>query len=178
MGDPRGDLSCVTQVVWNTTWVTRGVTCGAVVNPCSGGDHITQQDAQTCNLWWCKMLATSCVLPSCCLWCPPSNLFASNKVSSSTRCARYVRHSQDFPPRAQYMYEKHFHNAKSWPLCCISPAPAPSALVAVIWSHLFCLLHLKDASAHRHEVTFYPFSSFILLSAQIFNVAAFNSLYL
>jgi len=29
-----------------------------------------------------------------------------------------------------------------------------SALVAVSWSHRFCLLHLKDASAHRHEVTF------------------------
>ena len=58
--------------LWNTTWVTRGVTCGAVVNPCSGGDHITQQHAQTCNFWWCKMLAILCVLPSCYLWCPPS----------------------------------------------------------------------------------------------------------
>jgi len=54
--------------------------------------------------------------------------------SLPTRCpprrdmCRYVRHSQDFPPRAQCMYEKHFHNAKSWPLCCISPAPAPSAI--------------------------------------------------
>jgi len=39
-----------------------------------------------------------------------------------------VRHSQDFPPRTQYMYKKHFHDAKSWPLCCISPAPASSAI--------------------------------------------------
>jgi len=26
------------------------------------------------------------------------------------------------------MYEKHFNDAESWPLCCISPAPAPSAI--------------------------------------------------
>jgi len=32
------------------------------------------------------------------------------------------------PPRAQYMYEKRFHDAKSWPFCCISPAPAPSTI--------------------------------------------------
>ena len=29
------------------------------------------------------------------------------------------------------MYEKHFHDAKYWPLCCISPAPAPSAIALV-----------------------------------------------
>jgi len=68
------------------------------------------------------------ILPSCCLWCPPSNMFTSNKVSSSTRCARCVRDSQDFLPRATYMYGKHFHDAKSWPLCCISPTPAPSTI--------------------------------------------------
>ena len=61
-------------------------------------------------------------------WCPPSNLFTSNKMSSSTRRTGCVRHSQDFPPRTQYMYKKHFHDAKSWPLCCISPAPASSAI--------------------------------------------------
>ena len=44
------------------------------------------------------------------------------------RCARYVRYSQDFPPRAQYIYEKHFYYAKSRLLCCISPAPAPSTI--------------------------------------------------
>ena len=49
-------------------------------------------------------------------------------MSSSTLCARCVQHSQDFPPRAQYMCEKHFNNAKSWPLCCISPTPVPSAI--------------------------------------------------
>jgi len=54
-------------------------------------------------------------------------LFAS-KVSSSTRCARCVRHSQDFPPRAQYMHIKHFHDAKSWTLFCINPAPATSSI--------------------------------------------------
>jgi len=43
-------------------------------------------------------------------------------------CAQSVRHSQDFSPRAQCMYKKHFHDAKSWPLCYISPAPAPSAI--------------------------------------------------
>jgi len=112
----------------NSTCVTRGVTCGAVVNPCSGGDHITPQDEYTCNLWWCKLLAISCVLASCYLWCPPSNLFDSNKVTISMWWTRYVRHSQDFPPRAQYMCEKHFHDAKSWPLCCISPAPVSSAI--------------------------------------------------
>ena len=32
------------------------------------------------------------------------------------------------PTRCQYMYKKHFHDAKSWPLCSISPAPAPSAI--------------------------------------------------
>jgi len=90
--------------------------------------HITPQDAQAYALGRCKLLAISYILPSCYLWCPPSNLFTSNKMSSSTRCAWYVRHSQDFPPRVQYMYEKHFHDAKSWPLCCISPAPAPSAI--------------------------------------------------
>ena len=109
-----------------------------------------------------------CVLPSCYLWCPPSNLFDSNKVSSSTRCARYVRHSQDFPPRAQYMYEKHFHNAKSWPLCCISPAPALIALLhrewlkrthEVLnfrnsrnlkwWSHIFKFLYITQLSYKR-----------------------------
>jgi len=26
------------------------------------------------------------------------------------------------------MYEKHFHDSKSWLLCCISPAPAPSTI--------------------------------------------------
>jgi len=26
------------------------------------------------------------------------------------------------------MYDKHFHDAKSWPLCCISPSSAPSAI--------------------------------------------------
>ena len=73
--------------LWNSTCVTRGVTCGAVVNPCSGVHHDTQQDTQPCNLWWCKLLAISCVLSWCYPWCPPSNLFDSNKVSSSTRCA-------------------------------------------------------------------------------------------
>jgi len=110
-----------------------------------------------------------CVLPSCYLWCPPSNLFDSNKVSSSTRCARYVRHSQDFPPRAQYMYEKHFHNAKSWPLCGISPGPAPSTItfhrkclkrtheVLNFWisrnlksrSHIFKFLYITQLSYKR-----------------------------
>ena len=46
-------------------------------------------------------------------------------MTSSTRCAWYVQHIQDFPPRAQFIYEKHFRDAKSWLLCCISPAPAP-----------------------------------------------------
>ena len=59
---------------------------------------------------------------------PPSNLFASKQVSFWTRCARYAWHRQDFPLRAQYVYEQHFHGAKSWPLCCISPSPAPSAI--------------------------------------------------
>jgi len=88
----------------------------------------TWQDAQAYALGQCKLLATSCVLPSFYLWCPPSNLFDSNKVSSWTRCARYVRHSQDFAPRVQHTYVKHCHDAKSWPPCCISPAPAPSAI--------------------------------------------------
>jgi len=82
----------------------------------------------------------SYVLPSCDLWCPPSNLFTSNKMSSSTRCAWYVGHSQDFPPRAQYMYEKRFHDAKSWQLWCISPTPAPSAIALLSW---VSLLHRK-----------------------------------
>jgi len=64
------------------------------------------------------------------------------KPTSSTRCAWYVRYSQDFLTRAQYMYKKHFHNAKSWPLCCISPAPAPSAIT---------LLHRKWLKG-THEV--------------------------
>jgi hypothetical protein len=114
----------------------------AIVTTCSGGDHITPQDAQACNLQHCKLLAISSVLPSCYLWRPPSNLFASNKVSSSTRCAWYVRHSQDLLPRAQHMHKEHFHDAKSWPLCCISPAPAPSATA---------LLHRKWLK-RTHEV--------------------------
>jgi len=64
------------------------------------------------------------------------NLFTSNKVSSSTRCAWYVWHSQDFPPRALHMCERRFHDAKSWPLCCKSPAPAPSAIAFL---HRKCL---------------------------------------
>jgi len=102
--------------------------CEQVIDPMFERGPYTSQDAQAYALGQCKLLATSCVLPSCCLWCPPSNLFVSNKVSSSTRCARCVRHSQDFPPRAQHMYEKHFHDAKSCPLCYISPAPAPSTI--------------------------------------------------
>jgi len=50
---------------------------------------------------------------------PPSNMINSNKISSSTRCAWYVLQSQNFPPRAQYECEEHFHNVKSWKLCCI-----------------------------------------------------------
>jgi len=110
--------------------------------PCSDGDHATPQDSQAYALGRCKILAISSVLPSCYMWCPPSNLFASNNVSSSTRCAWYVQHSQDFSPRAQYVYEKHFHDTASWPLCCISPAPAPSAIA---------LLHCKWLK-RTHEV--------------------------
>jgi len=89
-----------------------------------------------------KLLAISYVLPSCYLSYPPSNLLTSNKMSSSTRRAWYVRHSQDFPPRAHYMYEKHFHDTQPWPLCCISPAPVPSAIA---------LLHHKWLK-RTHEV--------------------------
>jgi hypothetical protein len=117
-----------------------------------------------------KLLAISYVLPSCYLWCPPSNLFTSNKMSSSTRRAWYVRHSQDFPPRAHYMYEKHFHDTQPWPLCCISPAPMPSAIALLhhkwlkrthevlnfwnsrnlkSWSHLFKFLYITQLSYKR-----------------------------
>ena len=99
-----------------------------LLTPCSDADHITPQDAQAYASGRCKLLAVQYVLPSCYWWCPPSNLFTSNKMSSSTRRTGYVRHSQDFPPRAQYMYEKHFHDAKSWPLCCISPAQKNSVI--------------------------------------------------
>jgi len=58
------------------------------------------------------------------------------KMSSSTQCAWYVQHSQDFWPWVQYVYKKHLHNAKSWPLCCISPASAPS-VIALFLSHSF-----------------------------------------
>jgi len=142
-----------------------------LLTPCSDGDHITPQDAQACSLQHCKLLAISYVLPSCYLWRPPSNPFASNKVSSSTRCAWYVRHSQDFLPRAQYMYKKHFHDAKSWPPpCCISPAPVPSAIALLhrkwlkrthgvlnfwisrnlkSWSHIFKFLYITQFSYKR-----------------------------
>jgi hypothetical protein len=111
-----------------------------------------------------------CFLPSCYLWCPPSNLFTSNKMSSSTRRAWYVRHSQDFPPRAHYMYEKHFHDTQPWPLCCISLAPVPSAIALLhhkwlkrthevlnfwnsrnlkSWSHLFKFLYITQLSYKR-----------------------------
>ena len=79
-----------------------------------------------------KLLAISYVLPLCHLCCPPSNMFASNKMSSLTQCAWYVPRSQDFLPRGQYTYEKYSHDAKSWPLCCISPAPAPSAIALLL----------------------------------------------
>jgi len=99
-----------------------------LLTPSSDGVHITPQDSQAYALGWCKIIKISYVLLSCYLWCPPPNLFASNKVSSSTRCARCVWHSQDFMPRAQNVYEKHFHDTKSWPLCYKSPATAPSAI--------------------------------------------------
>ena len=71
------------------------------------------------------------ILPSCCLWCPPSNMFTSNKVSSSTRCARCVRYSQDFPPRVQYVYEKHFHDCKFWPLLLYKTQHPPRCLLGL-----------------------------------------------
>jgi len=40
--------------------------------------------------------------------------------------ARWICAAQ--PGYSAYMYEKHFHDAKSWQLCCISPAPASSAM--------------------------------------------------
>ena len=113
---------------------------------------------------------TTYVLPSCYLWCPPSNLFTFNKMSSSTQRAWYVRHSQDFPPRAHYMYEKHFHDTKSWPLCCISPGPALSATALLhrkrlkrthgdlnfwnsrnlkLWSHIIKFLYITQLSYKR-----------------------------
>jgi len=83
------------------------------------------------------------VLPSFILWCPHSNLFTSNKVSSSTRCAWYVRHSQDFHARTQHMYTKYFHDAatESWPLCCFSPV-----LRLLPWFLVFVLLCRHTAS--------------------------------
>ena len=83
-------------------------------------------------------------------------LFAS-KVSSSTRCARCVRHSQDFPPRAQYMYEKHFHHAKSWPLCCINPTPS--------WS-VIAIPHRKWLK-RKHEVLKFKKSEMVVALIQI-----------
>ena len=89
---------------------------------------------------------------------------------TSTQSAWYVPHSQDFLSRAQYMYEKHFHDAKSWPLCCISPAPAPSAIALLHrkwlkrthkvlnswnsinmkwWSHIFKFLYIAQLSYKR-----------------------------
>ena len=113
-----------------------------LLTPRSDGDHDTPQDSQSYALGRCKIMAISHVLPSCYMWCPPSNLFTSNKVSSSTRCALYVPHSQDFLPRAQNVYEKHFHDAKSWPLCCTGPAPTPFTIA---------LLHRKWLK-RTHEV--------------------------
>ena len=65
--------------------------------------------------------------------------------ASSMRCARCVRHSQDFPPGAQHVYEKHLHDAKSWPICCTSPAPAPSAIA---------LLHRKVIKKNPQSLDF------------------------
>ena len=73
-------------------------------------------------------------------------------MSSSTRCAWSVRHSQDFPSRAQYMYEKHFHDANSWPLCCISPAPAPSAIAFL---HEFCFFQDKWLKRTHEALNFW-----------------------
>jgi len=73
-----------------------------------------------------RLAIVLCVVPSF-----KSVHFQQDVRASSTQCAWYVSHSQDFPPRAQYMYhdeKPHFHHAKSWPLCCISSAPAPSTI--------------------------------------------------
>jgi len=64
-------------------------------------------------------------------------------MSTSTQSTWYVPHSQDFQPPAQYMFEKHFHDARSWLLCCISPAPAPSAIA---------LPHREDTKFRTPEI--------------------------
>ena len=149
-GHPAGHTS------WGPLVVSR------LLTPCSGEDHITPQDSKAYALRRCKIMAVSYVLPSFHLWCPPSNLFTSNKVSSSTRCAWYVRHSQDFLPRAQHMYEKYFCDAKSWPLCCINlnPAPAPSAIA---------LLHRKWLK-RTHEVLNFWYSDIRNQRSHIFKL--------
>ena len=99
------------------------------------------------------------------LWCPPSSPFTSDKMSSSTRRAWHVQHRQDFQPWAQYMYEKHFHDAKSWPLCCISPAPAPSDIALL---HRKCLKRTHEVlnflNSRNLKSRSHIFNSYILLN--------------
>jgi len=83
----------------------------------------------SCHHVICGALLQICSLPTT---CPPRRV-----VLDMCGTARISG-----PPRAQYMYEKRFHDAKSWPFCCKSLAPAPSAIA---------LLHCKWLK-RTHEV--------------------------
>jgi len=122
---------------------------------------VIHKNLNICDRWWyctschrviCSGLLRICSLPT--RW-PPwrSALDICGKASI-------------FPPRAQYMYKKHFHDAESWPLCCISPAPAPFTITLFhckwlkrthewnsrIWnqrSHIFKFLYITQLSYKR-----------------------------
>jgi len=125
------------------------------LDPYCDGDNITPEDSQAYARGLCNILVISSVLPSCYLWCPSSNLLShllswypsSNPFNSNLQgvlldAVRSMCAAQDFPPRAQYMYENSIHGAKSWPLCCISTTPVLSTIT---------LLHHKWLK-RTHEV--------------------------
>jgi len=59
----------------------------------------------------------------------PSLESAHFRKGSLFYAARLICAAQpEFSATAQHMYYKHFCKAKSWPVCCISRAPAPSTI--------------------------------------------------
>jgi len=120
--------------LWTSNCVTRGVTCG----PCVLSLHVLSGTIlhnkmhrrviySGARSWRYRMSCHRVICGALLQMCPHTTRCPPRR-SALDMChtARIFRLEHNMCKK------KHFHDAKSWPLCCISQAPAPSTIALLL----------------------------------------------